>query len=137
MSLSCRPITERFVQGLIRHWQGGTRQWIILYDKFIRKEIDMELRLQCKIATFELLTLVRDAWVLLWSRYICTLRQGNYARLRLLEIIPEFHSWRSDPNVYRQREPAAFNSAVLISHKMDSKIIWFMYSGYPDTILRV
>ena len=37
--LSCRAITERLVQGLIRHWQSGIRQWIIFFhDKIIKQD---------------------------------------------------------------------------------------------------
>ncbi|KAL4081181.1 hypothetical protein J3A83DRAFT_159571 [Scleroderma citrinum] len=128
MWLSCRSITERLVQGLIRKWPD-IRQWIIfLYDRFIsQEEVDMDLRLECKMAILEFLSLVRDAWVLPWSRYIPSDKaiMRIISELWLLEsTIPQFCTWSSDPKSRRQRESGIFNSTLLISHQMDSKVDW-------------
>lgn len=64
----------------------------------------MELRLECKIASFEFRSPGRD--INPRKKQLC-MSSPNKETWRS-------YSWRSDPTPYRQREPAAFNNAILI-----------------------
>ncbi|KAF9222928.1 hypothetical protein BS17DRAFT_782831 [Gyrodon lividus] len=124
--LSHAEISTKLLKGLIHHWDD-IRQWILfLYQAIIvQKDIDLDLRLNCKSAVLEFLGLVRDRLVLSWSQMITTDREVMrlICDLWYLETRDaRFFTWSL--NGTNQRESAVFNSCFLVSHEMRTTIDW-------------
>ncbi|KAF8835390.1 hypothetical protein BDN67DRAFT_1015605 [Paxillus ammoniavirescens] len=137
--LSHPEISSKLLEGLIHHW-NDIREWILfLYKEIvIQKNVDLDLRLNCKSAVLEFLGLVRDRLVMSWSKMITTDREVMRLICDLWYLETKdarFFTWSSNGN--NQRESAVLNSCFLIAHEMGTTIDWenLLCTFHSDTEL--
>lgn len=142
--LNHKDLCQQLPKGLCSRWPDIRRWVLFLYRNVITQDnVDTELRFTCKTAVLEFLGLIRDRFLMPWSKSIPSDREimKMICDLWFIETRdPRFSSWNLG-GVTTQRESAVLNSCFLIAHEVGVPIDWTnmlsLFQGEPEFVATV